>query len=488
MAIRYHSTNNHTEKAGFREAILNGMASNYGLYMMDSADVPKLGLDNIGALESMSYAEIAYRVLLPFVKPDIADTAFRELLAEAYDERVIPVKLEHVTGSTSLMWLSGGPTYSFKDFAARFFGRVLNHFLKESGLQRVVVVATSGDTGGAVAHALLGLENVFNVVLFPKGSISEQQRRQMTTLGKNIHAFAVNGDFDVCQEIAKALLGDREFAGRCFGDRERFTSANSISLGRLLPQAVYPFFAYSRLGLRGKPMIASVPSGNFGDMMGTVIAKEMGLPLKTIVIGVNENREFPEFLGSGTYEIKPSRWSPSTAMIVSNPSNFARLIEFYGGHVYDERDKQTGNITKPGIIDRMPNLEAMRRDIYSISVSNEQHYDTIKQVYERYGVILEPHGSVGWKALEKYTAGKHEEPAVVYETADPGKFPEDIEKAIGMMPVIPEGIKKQQSLEERIYAIESPPSIDSSGNKRMGAAQYDETKEKIRAIFAGESE
>jgi threonine synthase len=223
-------------------------------------------------------------------------------------------------------------------------------------------------------------------------------------------------------------------------------------------------------------------------MMGTVIAKEMGLPLRTIVIGVNENREFPEFLGTGTYEIKPSKWSPSTAMIVSNPSNFSRLIEFYGGHVYDEREEQTGKITKPGIIDRMPDIEAMRRDIYSISVSNEQHYETIKQVYERYGVILEPHGSVGWKALEVFNRGKHDEPAVVYETADPGKFPEDIEKAIGMAPEIPEGIKKQQSLEERIYAIDSPPSIDGSGNKRMNAAQYEEAKDKIRAIFAGESE
>ena len=484
MAIRYHSTNNHTEKAGFREAILNGMASNYGLYMMDSADVPKLGLDNIGAMESMSYAEIAYRVLLPFVKPDIADTAFRELLAEAYDERVIPVKLEHVTGSTSLMWLSGGPTYSFKDFAARFFGRVLNHFLKESELQRVVVVATSGDTGGAVAHALLGLENVFNVVLFPKGSISEQQRRQMTTLGKNIHAFAVNGDFDVCQEIAKALLGDREFAGRCFGDRERFTSANSISLGRLLPQAVYPFFAYSRLGLRGKPMIASVPSGNFGDMMGTVIAKEMGLPIEKIVIGVNENREFHEFLRTGKYSVQPSIWSPSTAMIVSNPSNFARLIEFYGGHVHDERDPKTGKVTRPGIIDRMPDIEALRRSLYTVSVSNAQHYETIRQVYEQYGIILEPHGSVGWRALEEFNGGKHDRPSVVYETADPGKFPEDIKKAIGVTPAMPKGIAQQRDLTERIYEIGSQPFVDENGTKRMNAAQYEEVKEKINEIFA----
>ena len=484
MAILYHSTNNHKEQVGFRDAILNGIASNYGLYMMKRSDLPKFSIGDISAMESKSYAEIAYQVLLPFVLPDIAERAFAAILEDAYDESVIPVDIQRVTGNTSIMWLSRGPTYSFKDFAARFFGRVLNHFLVQSGLERVVVVATSGDTGGAVAHALVGLKNVYSVIFFPKGSISEEQRRQMTTLGKNIHTFAVNGDFDMCQEMAKALLSDRDFAQELFNDTDRFTSANSISLGRLLPQAVYPFFAYARLGLRGNPLITSVPSGNFGDMMGTVIAKDMGLPLKKIVIGVNENREFPEFLTSGSYNIKPSTWSPSTAMIVSNPSNFARLVEFYGGHVHDERDEKSGKVTKAGILKQMPDLEAMKQDIYSASVSNAQHYETIRMVYEQCGVILEPHGSVGWRALEAYNEGKHEEPAVVYETADPGKFPDDIEKAIGITPDIPEGIKGQRDLEEHIYKIGSPPSTDGGGNKRMDAAQYQEVKEKIAAMFS----
>ena len=222
------------------------------------------------------------------------------------------------------------PTYSFKDYAARFFARVLNYFLKRSGLKRMVAVATSGDTGGAVADALHNQDSVDNVIFFPKGSITERQRRQMTTLQDNIYAFEVNGDFDVCQALAKRLLGDRNFADQLFGDPDRFTSANSISLGRLLPQAVYSFFAYSRVAHYDEPMIASVPSGNFGDMMGTVLAKEMGLPIPKIVCGVNENREFPEFLSTGSYVVKPSIKSPSSAMIVSNPSNFARLIDLYG--------------------------------------------------------------------------------------------------------------------------------------------------------------
>jgi threonine synthase len=482
MSIRYHSTNNSNEQAGFRDAILNGIASNYGLYMMKREDLPKLSMSDIRAMESISYAEIAYQVLLPFVLPDIGENDFADILTDAYDLSVIPVDIEAVTGNTSILWLSRGPTYSFKDFAARFIGRVLNHFLLQNDLKRIVVVATSGDTGGAVAHALLGLKNVSSVIFFPRGSISDEQRRQMTTLGGNIHAFAVNGDFDVCQEMAKALLSDRSFAKDLFNDAARFTSANSISLGRLLPQAVFPFFAYAKLGIGGDPFITSIPSGNFGDMMGTVLAKGMGLPLKKIVIGVNENREFPDFLETGIYRVMPSIWSPSTAMIVSNPSNFARLVEYYGGHVYDKRDKGSGRVTTPGIVTRMPDLEAMKRDIFSISVSNEEHYKTIKRVYKKLDLMLEPHGAVGWRALEEYNDGNHAEPAVVYETADPGKFPDDIHRALGFTPDIPKGILNQQYLQERTYQLDTPSATDTHGNKRMDASQYKEMREQVAAI------
>ena len=321
---------------------------------------------------------------------------------------------------THIMWLTKGPTYSFKDYAARFLARMLNYFLERRGLRRVVVVATSGDTGGAVADALSGLGNVDNVVFFPKGSVSDGQRRQMTTLQGNVYAFEVNGDFDVCQALAKNLLGDKGFAESAFGDPDRLTSANSISLGRLLPQAVYPFFAYSRIVTDERLLIASIPSGNFGDMMGTVIARAMGLPVSRIVCGVNENREFPDFLRTGVYSVRPSRPSPSSAMIVSHPSNLARLIDFYGGHLFDERDPAKGTVLRPGIMKRLPDLGEMRHDLYSVSIDNPQHYATMKQVFDRYGVMLDPHGAVGWRALELYRSEGNEGPAVVYETADPG--------------------------------------------------------------------
>jgi len=480
--LTYYSTNNKSERVGFRTALMNGLASNYGLYMLAKNDIPRLQPDIIQAMAEMPYARIAFEVLNPFLAGEIAADELEQLLEEAYDETVIPTTIQHVTGKTHIMWLTGGPTYSFKDYAARFFGRVLNHFLEQNNQRRVVAVATSGDTGGAVADALHGLDRVGNLVFFPKDSITERQRRQMTTLGDNVHAFAVNGDFDVCQALAKRLLGDKSFAERLFGDAERFTSANSISIGRLLPQAVYPFFAYSRAAKYDAPLVVSIPSGNFGDMMGTVIAKAMGLPIALIICGVNENREFPTFLKTEMYDVLPSVYSPSSAMIVSSPSNFARLVDFYDGHVYDARDAD-GRVTQEGVMDVLPNINAMRKDLFSVSVGNADHYQAMREVYDRYDITIDPHGAVGWRAIDTYTESRHDQLAVIYETADPGKFPDDVHQAIGVTPAVPEGIAKQTHLTERIYPIEQPADTSNSGSLVLSDAQYAEALEKIRGIY-----
>jgi len=481
--ITYHSTNNPSEKVNFETALLMGQPKDYGLFMVARSDVPKLKPEQIRDMSQQSYSQIAFQVLNPYLHSEIPHNKLEALLSDAYREDKIPTTVQNVTGRTNIMWLTQGPTYSFKDYAARFFGRALDHFLGERGARRTVVVATSGDTGGAVADALYGLDNVDNVVFFPKGSISPGQRRQMTTLGKNIYAFEVEGDFDVCQALAKNILGDKEFARMVFKDEERITSANSISLGRLLPQSVYPFFAYSRVAENGEPMIASIPSGNFGDMMGTVLAKEMGLPIGKIICGVNENTEFPDFLKSGVYEVRASKKSPSSAMIVSHPSNLARLIDFYGGHMFDERDSKTQKVLRSGVIDRMPDIEAMKRDILSVSINNPQHYQTMKEVFEKYGVMLDPHGAVGWKALEIYNEGSHINLAVIYETADPGKFPDDIQTAIEKIPELPDGMKKQAELEERIYSIETKPEESEQGFK-LSDGQVFEAKNKIRELLS----
>ncbi|MEI6153544.1 MAG: threonine synthase [Deltaproteobacteria bacterium] len=482
--VTYYSTNDPGERIDFETALLRGMASDYGLYMIARSEVPVLDSETIKDMRTMSYADIAFEVLFPYLWSEIPEEQLRLLLNDAYREDKIPTLVQHVIGGTHIMWLTHGPTYSFKDYAARFFGRSLNYFLGKRGLRRVVVVATSGDTGGAVADALYGLDSIDNIVFFPKGSISEGQRRQMTTIGDNIYAFEVNGDFDVCQALAKNILGDTQFAREMFGDPERFTSANSISLGRLLPQAVYPFYAYSRISEGAAGFIASVPSGNFGDMMGTIVARQMGLPVKKIVCGVNENTEFPDFLSSGKYAVRPSIKSPSSAMIVSHPSNLARLIDFYGGHLYDKRDPETGRVTQPGVIDRMPDIAAMKEDMFSVSINNPLHYETMKFVYEKYGVILDPHGAVGWKSLEIFLNGHHDRPAVIYETADPGKFPEDVEKAIGIIPESPPGMKKQACMEERICSVEAAPEHTSLG-LQLSNGQVEEAKAKIREIWKG---
>lgn len=481
--ILFRSTNDPSERVRFEAGLLRGLAPDYGLYMVGREDIPRLDPDTIGAMRDMSYGEIAFQVLRPYLASEIPDKDLAPLLDDAYRADVIPTEVRQVDSDTYIMWLTKGPTYSFKDYAARFFGRMLNYFLSRKSLRRIVVVATSGDTGGAVADALCGLDSVDNIVFFPKGSISAGQRRQMTTLGRNIHAFEVNGDFDVCQALAKYLIGDKAFAKDVFGDPERLTSANSISLGRLLPQAVYPFFAYSRMATGGREMIASIPSGNFGDMMGTVIAKAMGLPASRILCGVNENREFADFLETGRYVVAPSKPSPSSAMIVSHPSNLARLIDFYGGHIFDERDPATGNVLRAGIMDRMPDMEEMRKDLYSVSVDNPQHYITMKDVYDRYRIVLDPHGAVGWRTLELYRSGGNTGPAVIYETADPGKFPLDVEKAIGIVPEAPAGMKRQESQPERIYSIIAPPDSGPVG-RALSAEQIREAKELIGGIFS----
>ena len=481
--VMYHSTNNENERVNFETALMNGLASNYGLYMISRSDIPRIMPESVKAMKDMSYSEIAFEVLNLFLNAEVKAADLRSMLDDAYDHMVIPTTMQHLIGKTHIMWLTKGPTYSFKDYAARFFGRMLNYFLKKSGKKRIVAVATSGDTGGAVADALHCLESVDNIVFFPKGSITERQRRQMTTLGDNIYAFQVNGDFDVCQALAKRLLGDKSFAKDLFDDADRFTSANSISVGRLLPQAVYPFFAYSRVAEYDEPMIASVPSGNFGDMMGTVLAREMGLPIERILCGVNENDEFPEFLNNDAYVVKPSRKSPSSAMIVSNPSNFARLVDLYGGHVYDERD-EAGKVIQEGVMGVSPDLDAMRKDFWSISVSNADHYTAIREVFERYSVMMEPHGAVGWRTLDRFLGGKHDRLAVIYETADPGKFPHEVKKAIGIVPDVPERIAKQSTLAERIYAIDDPPFVREDGSLTVSEAQYVAARKIIRdSIF-----
>lgn len=477
--MRFYSTNNRDVRVSFEEALLRGLPEDYGLYTIPRESVPTLSKEAIHAQHGKSYSSIAQSVLFPYLSDDFAAEELQAILDDAYDPSIINAPLQHVTGKTHLLWLTKGPTLSFKDFAARFFGRTLNHFLKKRNKQRLVVVATSGDTGGAIADALHGLERVTCVVLYPKNDVSEVQRRQMTTLGGNVHAIAVNGDFDVCQALAKRLLNDTSFAAEYFGDAEHITSANSISLGRLLPQIVFPFWAYAHS--RHDPnesFYTSIPSGNFGDMMGTVLAKHMGLPIDKILCGVNENVTFPHFLDTEKYVIEPTKKSPSSAMMVSHPSNVARLFDLYGGHIFDARTN--GKITEAGIVDVLPDMNALKKTIFSKSISNAAHYETIASVYSKYGIVIEPHGAVGWNMLESFNPD-HSVLSFVYETADPIKFAQDVIQSTGVIPVLPPHVAAQSTKAEVVSTIQEAPTRSPTGALTASDGQY----EALRSLVSG---
>jgi threonine synthase len=416
--LQFFSTNGQAPPVNLREALLQGQAPDRGLYFLEK--FPRLSTDQITAFASLPYHEIAFRVLSQFTAGIIEPDALAVMCRESYN---FEIPLEKIDGRVHLMRLDHGPTASFKDFAAQMMARLMGRFLKEEGRHVTILTATSGDTGSAVAHAFHNVPGVNVLVLFPFGEVSVSQRKLMTTLHGNVRTVAVDGKFDDCQAMVKRAFADPSLA------HIPLSSANSINIGRLLPQSVYYFYAASRVAKPGEPVVFSVPSGNFGDMMGSVVAREMGLPVKKIIVSVNDNDAFPRFLASGHYQkISPSRNSVSNAMNVGHPSNLARLVAVYGGRM-DET----------GVIHCQPDLAAMRRDLFSSSVSDDRTRATLKAVWDKYKMLLEPHGAVAWRGFEDWqeTEPLGDLPAVILETANPAKFPEEIERMMGWSPDIP---------------------------------------------------
>lgn len=431
--IKFFSTNGHSERVDFRRALLVGQAPDKGLYMPEQ--IPQLPLNKIREFARMSYPEIAYEVIKPYLGDLVPDEALRAMLSDAYN---YDVPVEKVYDEKYILRLDRGPTCSFKDFAARLMGRLIQYFLKQDGKSILILTATSGDTGSAVAHAFYGLDNIKVVVLFPEKEVTERQRRQMTTLGKNVFPLAVSGKFDDCQALVKQAFVDPDLTAL------NLSSANSINIGRLLPQAVYYFYAFSRASPAGKDVIFSVPSGNFGDLMGGLIALKMGLPVRRFIAATNENDEFPNFVRTGVYEpIKPSKNCISNAMNVGHPSNLARLFHLYGG-----RMDETGHVS------RQPDMEQLRRELYAVSVTDSETRQTIKEAYQKYGVLLEPHGAVGFAGLMKYLAECGDwSPCISLETADPAKFPDEIVRLVGVNPPLPAAMASLDEQDELFECI-----------------------------------
>ncbi len=418
MPLLFHSTNKSAPPVNLREALMTGQAPDRGLYFPEK--FPRFTPEEIGKFPGLEYHEIAFRVLSKFADGVIDSAELAEVCKAIYN---FPIPLEKVYDRVHVMRLDQGPTASFKDFAAQMMAKLMGRFLLQDGKQLTILTATSGDTGSAVAHAFHNVPGIRVIVLFPFDEVSVSQRKMMTTLSGNVRTVAVDGKFDDCQAMVKRAFADPTLK------HIPLSSANSINIGRLLPQSVYYFYAASRLAKPGEQMVFSIPSGNFGDMMGSVVAREMGLPIRKIVVPVNDNDAFPRFLKTGVYEkVVPSRNSVSNAMNVGHPSNLARLVAVYGGRM-DETGK----------IHQQPDLAAMRRDLFSSSISDETTRATIKEVWEKYKLLLEPHGAVAWRGFQDWqqTEPLNGLPVAVLETANPAKFPEEIERMMGWSPDIP---------------------------------------------------
>jgi threonine synthase len=431
--IRYYSTNHDSERVNFREALLRGQAPDRGLYMPDQ--IPQLTREEIWEFSKMPYYEIAYEVVSRFLQDEIPANDLKAIVKDAYN---FEVPLEHLYNRNYLMRLDQGPTASFKDFAARMMGRLMQYFLRQEGRKLLILTATSGDTGSAIANAFYGLDNIQVVILYPETEVTDRQRKQMTTLHNNISVISLDGKFDDCQALVKKAFSD------CDLNYLGLSSANSINIGRLLPQSVYYFYAFAKLAKdMDDSIIFSVPSGNFGDLMGGLIAKHMGLPVKRFVISTNANDEVPLYFSGGIYKtIVPSRNCISSAMNVGHPSNIARIIDLYGG-VMDEK----GNILK------IPDVKRLKSDMYALSISDELTRATIKEVYERHHTFIEPHGAVGWAGLQQFFIDQPLDSypgqlTVTLETAHPAKFPMEINDILHIDPVLPPSLANLEDKEE----------------------------------------
>ena len=413
--MRYVSTNSHST-ASFSEAMKLGLAPDKGLFVPET--IPSFPAERLRLMRHLTYPQTAFVVMRQFA--DIPDDGLRKMCEDAYTFDVPIEGHEDIT----IARMDRGPTASFKDFAAQLLSRMMTH--AADGRKLAILTATSGDTGGAVAAAFKGLPHAQVAILMPLGEVTDTQRRQMTTAGGNITAVCVKGTFDDCQALAK----------RAFSEMKGLSSANSISVGRLLPQVAYHFYVWGRSGAD----TIVVPSGNLGSLVAGIIAKRMGLPVRFIA-AVNANDEVPRFFSSGSYApVVPSKACISNAMNIGNPSNLARLVWLYDGRM-DEK----GNILK------QPDMEAMKKDILAVSITDDETREAIKDAYAK-GIVLEPHGAVGYAAVQKLSSrglGK----AVLLETAHPVKFPREL-KAAGVPFTVPLSLAGLEKLEEHYLTIE----------------------------------
>ncbi len=404
--MRYRSTSKQAPLTSLRGAVLRGLAPDGGLYM--PVEIARRSPEELEEFRRLPFTEVCFRVVKPFAGPEVPEEILWQVVSEAIN---FPVKLISLSPALHILELFHGPTLAFKDFGARFMARLMGYFVRSETRPLTVLVATSGDTGSAVAHGFLGVSGIRVVILYPSKRISEAQEKQFTTLGENITALEVGGTFDDCQRLVKQAFSDAELNKRAF-----ITSANSINIGRLLPQMFYHVAAYRQLPVASVPLIVSVPSGNFGNLTAGIFAKRIGLPVARFVASTNANDVVPEYLRTGEFHPRAAKPTFSNAMDVGSPNNFPRLLDLCRNR-----------------------LEYLRREIWGHGATDEETLGVMKSLHERFAYIADPHTAVGVLGWEAYRRA-HPEPAqgLVLATAHPAKFADIVARAIGAAPPLPD--------------------------------------------------
>jgi len=420
----YYSTNRRSPAANFEEASILGQAPDGGLYFPSA--IPAIDPDLIRNIDQYSNAAIAFEVIRPFTGEMIREEALKKIVEETLD---FDIPLKQVSEKIFSLEMFHGPTLAFKDVGARFMSRCLGYFLEGEQKRVTVLVATSGDTGGAVASGFHHVPNVNVVILYPSGKVSEVQEKQLTTTGGNITAIEVDGSFDDCQHMVKTVFSNAAQLPNLF-----LTSANSINIARWLPQQFYYFIAYKNWIDRADPPVFSVPSGNFGNICAGMLAQRSGLPVKHFIAACNANDIIPNYLQHDEYVIKKPVATISNAMDVAEPSNFVRILEMYHGET-----------------------DELRAALTAVSVSDDETRQTIKKVHADFHYLLDPHGAVGYRALENHLAQHSEDKGIFIETAHPVKFYDVIEPIINLEPEMPETLKLLMQKEKRSVKMEKDP-------------------------------
>jgi threonine synthase len=406
--MKYYSLHKQSPVVDFKEATIRGQAPDKGLYFPEQ--IPHLPNALLSNMEKLSNEEIAFQMIKPYVGNTIGDEELFKIVTETIG---FSIPLVPVTDSVFSLELFHGPTLAFKDVGARFMSRCLSHFAKDNNQRIVVLVATSGDTGGAVANSFYGAGNVDVVILYPSQKVSPLQEKQLTTLGKNIHTLEIEGDFDDCQQMVKQAFADAELRQQLF-----LTSANSINVARWLPQQFYYALAWKQWSFKNQPPVIAVPSGNFGNICAGVLAHTAGIPAKHFIAACNANDVIPAYFTTGRLQNKPAVATLSNAMDVANPSNFVRVMELFGG---------------------LP--DQVKQKLSATSTDDETTRKTIKKVYANHQYVLDPHSAVAWHALENYLSGHPKEKGFIVSTAHPVKFPEIVEQEIQQPVALPAAVR-----------------------------------------------